>query len=394
MTPQRTRLSCRGFSLVELLVALAITLLVTSAVFAMLDPAGGAFQVQPEAADTMQRLRAATDALRRDLMSAGSGPSTARSPNPSVLMAAAIFPARIGRRSPDAAGTFNNTVLSFWSVSPAAPQAALAAPLVSASGAATILAGPGCADQDPTCGFRSGTLALVIGRSGAWDLFSITGAQGPVLTLQHNLRDSAFVFKAGDTIAAATARAYFFRDDRATGVPQLMRYDAAGGPDTPVIDHIVYGRFEYFGDPEPPWPAVVAVGEPARATYGPMPPDAGVADTDYPMGENCAFARSAGGAIVPRLATLAPQPVLVPLTESALTDGPWCPDAANPNRYDADLLRVREVVVTVRAEAAIAALRGPAGPLFTRSGTARGNRFVPDRILRIVVAPRALNAAR
>jgi len=394
MTPSRAVLSCRGFSLVELMVALAIALLVTSAVFAMLNPAGGAFQVQPEAADTLQRLRAATDALRRDVMSAGSGASTARSPYPSALIAAAIFPARIGRRSPDAAGTFRDTVLSFWSVSAAAPQAALAAPLASVSGAATISAGPGCADQDLSCGFRSGMLAAVFGRSGAWDLFSITDAQGPVLTLQHNLRDSAFVFAAGDTIAAATARTYFFRDDRSTGVPQLMRYDAGGGPDTPVIDHIAYGRFEYFGDPEPPWPALVPAGEPARATYGPMPPGVGVADTGYALGENCAFARSAGGAIVPRLATLAPEPVLVPLTEPALTDGPWCPDAANPNRYDADLLRVREVVITVRAEAAITALRGPAGPLFTRSGTARGSRFVPDRLSRIVVAPRALNAAR
>jgi prepilin-type N-terminal cleavage/methylation domain-containing protein len=394
MTRQPTTLSCRGFSLVELLVALAITLLVTSAVFAMLDPAAAAFQVQPEAADTLQRLRAATDVLRRDVLGAGNGPSTARGPNPSALIAAAIFPARIGRRNPDAAGTFNDTVVSFWSVSAAAPQAALAAPLVSASGAATIATGPGCTDQDSSCGFRSGTLAAVFGRSGAWDLFSITDTQGPVLTLQHNLRDSAFLFAAGDTIAAATARTYYFRNDRSTGVPQLMRYDAAGGSDTPVIDHIVYGRFEYFGDPEPPSPAVVGAGEPMRATYGPMPPDAAVRDTDYAMGENCVFARSAGGAIVPRLATLATQPVLVPLAQSALTDGPWCPDAANPNRYDADLLRVREVVITLRAEAAIASLRGPAGPLFTRSGTARGSRFVPDRFSRVVVAPRALNAAR
>ena len=71
-----------------------------------------------------------------------------------------------------------------------------------------------------------------------------------------------------------------------------------------------------------------------------MPPGVGDADTGYPLGENCAFARSAGGAIVPRLPTLAPQPVLVALTQSSLTDGPWCPDATNPNRYDADLLRV------------------------------------------------------
>jgi len=394
MTQQRTRRSCRGFSLVELLVALTITLLVTSAVFAMLDPAGGAFQVQPEAADTLQRLRAASDVLRRDLMSIGSGPSIVRSPDPSTLTGASIFPARIGRRSPDPPGVFTDTALSFWSVSSTAPQATLALPLVSASGVATIAAGPGCAALDTSCGFRSGMLVVVLGTSGAWDLFSITSVQGPVLTLQHNLRDSAQLFPAGDVVAAATARTYFFRDDRSTGIPQLMRYDAANGSDTPVVDHIVSGRFEYFGDAAPPSPAVVAAGEPARTTFGPMPPPAGVTQSGYPAGENCVFARSSGGGIVPRLATLDVEPVLVPLTAAVLTDGPWCPDAANPNRYDADLLRVREVVITLRAEAAITALRGPAGPLFTRAGTARGNRFVPDRLSRLVVAPRALNMAR
>jgi hypothetical protein len=235
---------------------------------------------------------------------------------------------------------------------------------------------------------------LVIGRSGAWDLFSITAVQGPLLTLQHNLRDSAFTFAVGDTLAEATARTYFFRDDRTAGLPQLMRYDAAGGADAPVVDHVVSVHIDYFGDAEPPTPSVTAAGEPARVTYGPPPPDTGVAVTAYPAGENCVFARAPAGAIVPRLPVLAPGPVLVPLTQAVLTDGPWCPDSLNPNRYDADLLRVRQIVIAFRVEAASAALRGPAGPLFTRSGTARGSRFVPDRIGRVVVAPRALNLGR
>ena len=393
MTLPRTK-SCRGFSLIELLVALTVALLVTSAVFAMLDPAGGAFQVQPEAADTLQRLRAGADVLRRDLMSAGGGPSTVRSPDSSTLTAASIFPARIGRRNPDAAGTFRDTALSFWSVSSTAPQAVLASPLVSASGTATIAPGAGCAAQDASCGFRSGTLVAVFGKSGSWDLFSITGVQGPVLTLQHNLRDSSEVFAVGDPVAVTTARTYFFRDDRSSGLPQLMRYDAAGGADTPVVDHIVSGRFEYFGEAEPPSLAVVAPGEPVRSTFGPLPPAVSVTQNGYGPGENCAFARSTNGIVISRLATLDTQPVLVPLTASMLTDGPWCPDAENPNRYDADLLRVREVVVTFRSEAALTALRGPAGPLFTRSGTAHRSRFVPDRLSRIVIAPRALNGSR
>jgi hypothetical protein len=86
--------------------------------------------------------------------------------------------------------------------------------------------------------------------------------------------------------------------------------------------------------------------------------------------------------------------VLVRLSAADLTDGPWCPDAASPSRYDADLLRVREVRITLRAEAALPSLRGPAGLLFTYAGTARGTRVVPDRTIRLSIAPRALGLSR
>ena len=73
-------------------------------------------------------------------------------------------------------------------------------------------------------------------------------------------------------------------------------------------------------------------------------------------------------------------------------DGPWCPDALAPDRWDADLLRIRMIGVTLRVEAAIAALRGPAGVLFTRSGTSvDGNRWAPDQEIRFHVTPRNLN---
>ena len=87
--------------------------------------------------------------------------------------------------------------------------------------------------------------------------------------------------------------------------------------------------------------------------------------------------------------------VLVPLTAPMLTDGPWCPDAVNPNRFDADLLRIRRVAVTLRVESAAASLRGPAGPLFARPGSSSGGEaFVPDQEIRFDVAPRNLNLER
>jgi Tfp pilus assembly protein PilW len=382
-----------GFSVVELVIAVAVLLLVTSAVFAMLDPAGGAFQTQPEAADVLQRLRAASEVLRRDLVLAGSSPSLAGATDP--VGQAAVFPMRIGRRNPDAVASFSDTRISFWSVSPFAPQATLATPLPASGGAATIAAGAGCADADSRCGFRAGTTVAAFGSSGTWDLFSVTGVQDTTLTLQHNLRDSARIHPAGSTtIAEVTSRTYFFRDDPASGFARLVRYDNASGADVPVIDHVVRLKFEYFGDAEPPMLVSAAVGGPVRATYGPLPPPTGTALTSYPPGENCVFARTAAGATIPRLPALAATPVLVPLAAADLVDGPWCPDALDPNRYDADLLRVRQVVVSLRVESAVVSLRGPAGPLFTRGGTARGNRLVPDRALRIVIAPRALNAGR
>ena len=58
-----------------------------------------------------------------------------------------------------------------------------------------------------------------------------------------------------------------------------------------------------------------------------------------------------------------------------LTDGPWCPSETNtdgddmPNKFDADLLRVRQVRVTLRVQVANEVLRGPAGVLFRHGGT-------------------------
>ena len=394
MTPRTSNADMRGFSFIELLVALTISLLVTSAVFAMLDPASGAFQTQPERADVEQRLRAGIDAVARDLTVAGSLPSVGGAWPASPVVG--VLPHRVGRRSPDAAGSFDESRISMWFADANAPHARLAAPLASASGTTTIAAGPGCPAGDASCGFRVGTTVVAVGPHGAWDLFTVTAVAGLTLTLQHDLRDGPAVFAPGTTmLVAATMRIYFLKDDRSSSVPQLVRYDGAGGADVPVVDHVAALRFEYFGEPEPPV-MVPGVGPPEvpRVSYGPAPPDGATAVRGFPAGENCVFARAPAGSAVPRLASLAASASLVPLERELLTDGPWCPDATDPNRYDADLLRVRQVVMTASVQSAVAALRGPAGPLFARGGTGRGTRLVPDRIARVVVSPRPLGFGR
>jgi len=98
---------------------------------------------------------------------------------------------------------------------------------------------------------------------------------------------------------------------------------------------------------------------------------------------------------VSRLATLGPPGSLAALTGAQLSDGPWCPDAVNLNRYDADLHRVRQVRVSFRVQTGVAVLRGPAGVLFSRAGTGRlSDRLVPDQAVQFDVTPRNLNLGR
>ena len=86
---------------------------------------------------------------------------------------------------------------------------------------------------------------------------------------------------------------------------------------------------------------------------------------------------------------------LVNLTAADLTDGPFCPDDGHPNRWDADLLRIRRIGVTLRVQSAAAALRGPAGALFTHAGTAQGSaKWLPDLEVHFDVSPRNLNLGR
>lgn len=83
----------RGFSLVELLVSMAIMLAVSSGMLGLVNAARGAFEVDLERADMQQRARVSVDALIADLVMAGGGGQV-----PSVA------PFRRGMTNPDLPG--------------------------------------------------------------------------------------------------------------------------------------------------------------------------------------------------------------------------------------------------------------------------------------------------
>lgn len=121
-------------------------------------------------------------------------------------------------------------------------------------------------------------------------------------------------------------------------------------------------------------------------TYGPKPVASGVA--------SCTFSAATPPApLLPALGDGSQR--LVELTEAELAGGPFCPDDGNSNRWDADLLRIRRIGVTVRVQSAAAALRGPAGALFAHPGTSQSSaKWLPDQEIHFDVSPRNLNLGR
>lgn len=66
----------RGFSLVELMVAMTVTLIVSGAIYGLLTSGSNAFRREPEVADRQQNIRVAMDLIARDAFNAGAAMPT------------------------------------------------------------------------------------------------------------------------------------------------------------------------------------------------------------------------------------------------------------------------------------------------------------------------------
>jgi prepilin-type N-terminal cleavage/methylation domain-containing protein len=391
-----------GFSLMEMLVSMSLMLTVTGAVFTVMNPTQGTFMTEPEVADMQQRMRVATDTLYKDLMMAGGGTYSGQNVGALSYFFAAVMPYRQGRLLDDPPGTFRDDTITLMYVPPTNAQTSISSPMPAQSAELKVNSDPGCPDDkaNALCGFETGMSVLIYDDTGSYDQFTITNVQNAALHLQHNMDDLSKSYGPGSKIALVSSHTYYLKTDTATKTYQLMHYDGASS-DVPVVDNVVGLQFEYFGDPQPPI-MKKALADPTGpwTTYGPKPPPPTVTLPGYPAGENCVF--KSDGSPIPASRLLPPvlgpggtTTTLVQLTALQLTDGPWCPDATNPNRFDADLLRVRKIGVRVRVQTGVDALRGPAGALFTYGGTSRGgNRYLPDQEIRFQVTPRNLNLGR
>jgi hypothetical protein len=391
----RRRSAQAGFSLLEALVAMAITAAVTSGLFAVLAASRGLADVQPESADMQQRLRAGVDLLAHDLRMAGAGAYLGKRTGPLIGSFAPVLPFRRGLSEAydDGPGVFSNTAITMVYVPLTAAQTTIRAPLFDPA-VAQINIDAGCPANDPVCGFREGSTVAIYDGTGAFDLFSVTGTDpsGSLVLQLMQQGGLATTYAAGSKIVEVTRHSYFF--DR-TGL-QLMRYDGLSAS-TVVLDNVAGFDVEYFGDPEAP--AFVHPGVDRSVSYGPAPPAIDETQGTWPPGENCMWATS-GGQQVSRLSAIGDaRSGLVRLGATQLSDGPWCPDAASVNRFDADLLRIRRVRITVRVQTGDARLRASAASgrsgWFVSPGTAvSAASMVPDRTIRFDVSPRNMSSGR
>lgn len=278
-----------GYVLLDLVVGAAITCAVVSALLQFTIAAQAAVAVQGNAGDEQQRLRVAVESLRHDLTMAGAGPSRGAGRGPLIAAFAPVVPGRLGISNADPELTATADRISIMFVPDTRAQSVLQIAMASASSPLAIDGGaPGYA-AGTACDFAAGDRALIYEPSGEGsphELFTIAAVDAAA-GLVAPAAPLSRAYAAGARVTAVTLRNYYI--DRPG--KRLMIYDGDRS-DMPLVDHVVDLRFEYVADLGPGVPGL--------------------------------------------------------LTEAQLTDGPF--RGESPNRFDADLLRVRRIRVTIRLE--------------------------------------------
>jgi prepilin-type N-terminal cleavage/methylation domain-containing protein len=317
----------RGFTLLEVLVATGVVLAMAATMIEVARNARTASSVLSDMADAQQKLRVAAEAIRHDLLLAGAGTTI----GPLGQFLPPIRPS---------AGLTGETDLTFatdrvtllW-VPPEAAEANVTGP--AGSGGNLAIGNSADCSVDPTCGFEAGMQAVIVDRTGpgfGYDVFTVGDAFSGELTRASDGGAFSRAYTSSAQVGQVVRHVYYL--DRSD--PANVRLMRGNGRDAfPLVDDVGDLRFTYFADPDP---ASVSTGGAATGT--------------------CVYA--AGAPPRPLLAVLGGSS-LAELAASDLVDGPFCGFA--PNRFDADLLRIRRVRVFLRIEPRSAGPRSGGPPL-------------------------------
>ena len=339
--------STTGLSLAELLIALALALCAVAVVLPLVAGGLTLAVLQPEVADLDQRLRVTSTMVRSALEQAGAGPAAGEDQGALALRIPPVFPQRRGATVSDPPESAWADRITLVAARAGAVAASLAVPMATAGSPLSFDTGPPCPPLDGRCGLRVGQMALVDDRTGAFDLLRLSVVEPGVLAGAPATLSRAYGVATGARVLPVEVRQLRFDADR-----RQLRLGDGHGPDLPFIDDVVGLACEYLGDPRPP--------------VTPRPP----------LGESSCLFGADGVALLPELAGAVGG--LVRLSLGALSDGPFC--GAGAARYDADLLRIRRVVVKVRL--APASRQGAAADRSPLSTLSQSREVVVDVSLR------------
>ena len=218
----------RGFSLVEMLISLALMVTLTGAVMHLVLAGQRMARVQPEAADQQQRTRVALQAFARDVARAGAGLDAGIRAGPLQQFFASVTPSADGG-------------ITVWYVSSREAQATLATTAGPTIAQLTIAPNAVCPPAQPACAFAAGTTVILFDASGCHDVLRIDTV---TLTTIQVRAPPACTYATGSAVAQGEVRTY--RVDRAAR--QLVRRDEATGIDLPVLDGVDAMDVDYFDD--------------------------------------------------------------------------------------------------------------------------------------------------
>lgn len=347
-----------GFTLVEMIVSLALTLTIGALTSALVSPVVLGAPRPVDIVDQHQRARVAMNVLSGELLVAGAGTDRGVAPGPLAHYLPAVLPRRVGLVASDAPETARPDAVTVLSVPAEAPLLTLQAD--STDTQLVVAPTAGCLPSQLACGLDVGDHVVLFDGIEHFDLFRVGVVGIDTLGVQVLSSSKPFHYAAGAVVSRVDVRTFYFDSARR----QLRRYDGYQS-DVPVVDEVVGVTFEYLGD--------------LGSSRWPQPP-AGTA--------NCVYSEG-GQPITPVVAAGSHGVATLPL--SMLTDGPWC--GWGSRRYDADLLRVRQVRVALRFQVPLEVRRG-LGAAFASPGVGRDLRVVSDSLIRFVATPRNLNVER
>lgn len=199
----------RGFTVVELLVAMTITLAVAAVIVAAAQPARDAFDRVPAELDLQQRGRTALEGLTQ------------------AVRAADI----VSFADPDGAGSF----ASMTTIVPvaSAAQGVLDVDQTTPGGPITLAVAP-CPNVKDVCGFTNGA-AAVITQGGTFDVFIVSATDAGARRLSPD-RALSRAYPRGSAVLEIEAST-FRLDEQTDGTYSLIRETAAGAVQ-PVVDFL------------------------------------------------------------------------------------------------------------------------------------------------------------